>query len=73
MVSMPMLGDIESGWHPNIGVAEYILDKPSQGLNPCWAADDPAMEPNIEHFRGVRTFGVKRVKCVLKIAEELIS
>ena len=53
MVSMPMLGDIESGWHPNIGVAEYILDEPSQGLNPCWAADDPAMEPNIEHFRGV--------------------
>ena len=50
---MPMLGDIESCWHPNIGVAEYILDEPSQGLNPCWAADDPAMEPNIEHFRGV--------------------
>ena len=73
MVSMPMLGDIESGWHPNIGVAEYILDKPSQGLNPCWAADDPAMEPNIEHFRVVRTFGVKRVKCVFEIAKELIS
>ena len=70
---MPMLGDIESCWHPHIGVAEYILDEPSQGLNPCWAADDPAMEPDTEHFRGLRTLGVKRVKCVFKIAEELIS
>ena len=73
MVSMPMLGDIESCWHPNIGVAEYILDEPSQGLNPCWAADDPAMEPDIEHFRGFRTLCVKCVKCVFKIAKELIS
>ena len=73
MVSTPMLGDIESGWHPNIGVAEYILDEPSQGLNPCWAADDPAMEPDIEHFRGFRTLCVKCVKCVFKIAKELIS
>ena len=73
MVSMPMLGDIESCWHPNIGVVEYILDELSQGLNPCWAADNSAMETNIEHFRGVRTFCVKRVKCVFKIAEELIS
>ena len=70
---MPMLGDIESGRHPNLGVAEYILDEPSQGLNPRWAPDDSAMEPDIEHFRGVRTFGVKRVKCVFKIAKELIS
>ena len=73
MVSMPMLGDIESCWHPNIGVVEYILDELSQGLNPCWSADNPAMEPDIEHFRGVRTLYVKRVKCVFKIAEELIS
>ena len=70
---MPMLGDIESCWHPNIGVAEYILDELSQGLNSGWAADNPAMEPDIEHFRGVRTLCVKRVKCVFKIAEELIS
>ena len=70
---MPMLGDIESCWHPNIGVVEHILDELSQGLNPCWAADNPAMEPNIEHFRGFRTLCVKRVKCVFKIAEELIS
>ena len=70
---MPMLGDIESCWYPNIGVAEYIFDELSEGLNPCWASDNPAMEPDIEHFWGVRTLCVKRVKRVFKIAEELIS
>ena len=72
MVSMPMLGDIESCWHPNIGVAQYILDEPFQGLNACWAADDPAMESDIEHFRGVCTLCIKCVKSVFKVAEELI-
>ena len=69
---MPMLGDIESRWHPNVGVAEHILDESSQGLNACWAADDPAMESNIKYFWFTCTLCVERVKCIFKITEELI-
>src|SRR5579872_2497992 len=69
----PMPRYIDAPAHPDPVMGRDVIEETAQGGKAAGPADQAAMQPDRQHFRGLRALLIEDVETVFEIGQELLA